>query len=56
MKPTVGQIRECVRTNQYVVTVHAAEEMDEDSLTIFDVERLILAGEVVERKRDKDPP
>ncbi len=55
MKPTLGQIRECVRTNRYVVTMHAAEEMDDDSLTIFDVERLILAGEVVERQRDKDP-
>jgi len=30
--------------------------MDDDSLTIFDVERLILAGKVVARQRDKDPP
>jgi hypothetical protein len=37
MKPTLGQIRECVRTDRYVVTVHAAEEMDDDSLPIFDV-------------------
>jgi len=48
MKPTLGQIRECVRTDRYVVTVHAAEEMDDDSLPIFDVQRLILGGEVVE--------
>jgi hypothetical protein len=55
MKPTLAQIRECVRTNRYVVTVHAAEETDDDSLTIFDVERLILAGEIVEKQKDKDP-
>ena len=30
--------------------------MNDDGLTIFDVERLILAGEIVERQRDKDPP
>lgn len=46
MKPTLGQIRECVRTNRHVVTMHAAEETDDDRLTIFDVERLILAGEI----------
>lgn len=56
MKPTLAQIRECVRTNRYVVTTHAAEEIDDDSLTIYDVERLILAGQVVERQKDKDPP
>ena len=56
MKPTLSHIRECVRTNHYVVTTHAAEELDDDSLTIFDLERLILSGQVIERQKDKDPP
>jgi hypothetical protein len=45
-------MREKVRTRQYVVTVHAEEEMASDGLTIFDVERAILTGEIVERQKD----
>ena len=43
-----------IRSRQYVVTVHAEEEMDSDGLTIFDVERAILTGEIVERQKDRD--
>jgi hypothetical protein len=32
--------------------VHAEEEMDDDELTIFDVEHGILAGTIVERQKD----
>jgi uncharacterized DUF497 family protein len=48
------QMREKVRTRQYVMTLHAEEEMDEDGLTIFDVERGILTGEIIERQKDHD--
>ena len=48
------QMREKVRTRQYVMTLHAEEEMDEDGLTIFDVERGILTGEMIERQKDHD--
>ena len=37
---------------QYVMSVHAEEEMDEDGLTIFDVESVILTGEIVDRQRE----
>ena len=33
------------------MTLHA-EEMDDDGLTIFDVERGILTGEIIERQKD----
>ncbi len=46
------QMREKIRTRQYVMTLHAEEEMNDDSLTIFDVERAILTGEVTERQED----
>ena len=46
------QMREKIRTRQYVMTLHAEEEMNDDDLTIFDVERAILTGEVVERQED----
>lgn len=48
------QIREKIRTRQYVMTVHAEEEMDEDELTIFDVERCILTGEIIEKQKDPE--
>ena len=37
-----------------MATLHADDEMDEDHLSIFDVERTILTGEIVERQKDKD--
>lgn len=46
-------MRDKVRTRQYVMTLHAEEEMSDDDLTIFDVERAILTGEVIERQKDR---
>jgi hypothetical protein len=46
------QMRDKVRNRQYVMTLHAEEEMSDDELTIFDVERGILTGEIVERQKD----
>ena len=37
----------------YVVTVHADEEMDDDGLSILDVEQVILMGQIVERQCDQ---
>lgn len=47
------RIQEKVRTRQYVMTLHAEEEMDSDGLTIFDVEHGLLTGEIIERQKDK---
>ncbi len=48
------QLRESIRTRKYVMTLHAEEEMDNDGLTIFDVERGILSGRIFERQKDAD--
>ena len=48
------QLRENIRTRQYVMTVHAEEEMAGDNLSIFDVEHVILTGEITERQKDRD--
>ncbi len=48
----LAQLREKIRTRQYVMTLHANDEMDEDGLTIFDVESVILSGTVIERQKD----
>jgi hypothetical protein len=48
----LNQLREKVRARQYVMTLHANEEMDEDSLSIFDVESVVLSGNITERQKD----
>jgi len=45
-------MREKIRTRQYVMTVHANDEMEDDGLTIFDVESVILTGKIIERQKD----
>lgn len=47
------RMREKIRLRQYVMTIHADEEMDDDDLTIFDVENAILTGTVIERQKDR---
>ena len=49
----LNQLREKVRTRQYVMTLHADDEMDEDELSIFDVESVILSGKIIERQKDQ---
>jgi hypothetical protein len=46
------RFREKIRTRKYVMTVHAEEEMTEDGFTIYDVERGVLTGNILERQRD----
>ena len=47
-------MREKVRSLEYLMTIHAEEEMDNDGLSVFDVEQVILTGEIIERQRDVD--
>ena len=48
------QMRDKIRTRSYIMTLHAEEEMDNDNLSIFDVERVVLSGEIIERQEDCD--
>ena len=41
-----------MRAGEYVVASHAANELDDDEISILDVESLILTGEAVETQRD----
>lgn len=47
------RMQEKVRTRQYIVTRHARKEMNDDELTIYDVERGILTGKILERQKDR---
>lgn len=46
------RFRDKIRARAYVMTVHAEEEMTEDGFTVYDVERGILTGRILERQRD----
>lgn len=48
------EIRENVRTCNYLMTLHAEEEMNDDGLTIFDVENCLLTGRIYERQKDRN--
>lgn len=49
----LDMMRANVCTWDYVMTLHAEEEMMNDGLSIFDVEQGILTGEILERQRDR---
>ena len=46
------RFRERIRRREYVMSIHAEEEMDDDGLTIRDVESSVLTGRIVARQRD----
>ncbi len=51
-KPTINRFRNLIRTLNYVVSTHAAEELEDDGLSILDLENIILTGQITERQRD----
>lgn len=50
----IDRIREKIRLRQYDMSAHAMEEMAEDLLTILDVEKAVLSGQVIRVEKD-DP-
>lgn len=47
------KIRARVRSGEYVMTLHAEEEMDDAGFSIFDVENALLTGTIVGRQTDR---
>ena len=48
----IDRLRAKIRAGEYIVPVHAADELDDDEISIFDVENIVLSGQIVERQRD----
>ena len=46
-------IQQKILQQQYVMTIHADEEMDDDNLMLDDIEQAILTGEILERQKDR---
>ena len=49
----LARIRLLVLERQYVVTLHADEELDADDITVCDLERIVFTGAIVERQVDR---
>ena len=49
---SISHFRQLVRSLNYVVSAHAAEELEDDGLSILDLENIILSGQISERQRD----
>jgi hypothetical protein len=53
MAPRIlDRLRAKIRDGEYVVPFHAADELDDDDISIFDVENIILTGQIIQRQRD----
>ncbi|MFH0343616.1 MAG: DUF4258 domain-containing protein [Chromatiales bacterium] len=50
----IDRLRDKIRAGEYIVPFHAANELDDDEISIFDVESIILTGEIIERQRDAE--
>ena len=53
---SIAHLRQLIRTLSYVVSTHAADDLEDDNLTVLDLENVVLTGEVVERQRDAHHP
>jgi hypothetical protein len=50
---SIARLRHLIRTLSYVVSTHAADELEDDHLSILDLENVVLTGQVIERQRDQ---
>ena len=50
---SINHLRHLIRTLNYVVSTHAADELEDDELSILDLENVVLTGQIVERQRDR---
>ena len=50
---SITHLRQLIRTLSYVVSTHAADELEDDNLSILDLESIVLTGQIIERQRDR---
>ena len=50
---SIALLRQLIRSRQYVVSIHAADELEDDGLSVLDLESIVLTGRIVERQRDR---
>jgi Domain of unknown function (DUF4258) len=52
VRATISRIRRLIRALDYVVSTHAADELEDDHLSILDLENIILTGRIIGHQRD----
>jgi Domain of unknown function (DUF4258) len=50
----IAHLRLLIRTLNYAVSTRAADELEDDNLTILDLENVVLSGQIIERQRDRN--
>jgi hypothetical protein len=48
----IDRLRAKIREGLFLIPFHAANELDDDEISILDVEQIILTGDIIERQRD----
>jgi uncharacterized protein DUF4258 len=48
----IDRLRAKIRDGLLLIPFHAANELDDDEISILDVEQIILTGDIVQRQRD----
>jgi uncharacterized protein DUF4258 len=48
----IDRLRSKIRDGLLIVPFHAANELDDDEISVLDVEQVILTGDVIQRQRD----
>lgn len=43
-----------IRAGRFVVTLHAVEELEDEGLSVQDIEHAILTGKIIRRQKDVD--
>ncbi len=51
-EPILQRMRQCVQQGRYYLSIHALEEMDDESIGRYDIEYTIRTGKIIERQRD----
>ena len=51
-RASITRLRHLIRTLDYVVSTHAADELEDGDLSILDLENIILTGQIIEHQRD----
>ena len=48
------RFRERIRAGGFVMTLHGVEEMEDEGLSILDVEHAVLTGKITRRQKDEE--
>ena len=48
------RFRERIKAGGFVMTLHAVEEMEDEALSILDIEHAILVGTITRRQKDEE--